>query len=83
LWCYCCCHLVLFCDGNKEGPVGSLGRFQERGCRMSLCWCSLLTWSFLGINTGMNNGIKFQYQSGMSWGNIPVLYQYQSGRYLR
>jgi hypothetical protein len=39
--------------------------------------------SGMGINTGMNNGIKFQDQSAMSWGNIPVLYQYQSGRYLR
>jgi len=39
--------------------------------------------SLMGINIGMNNGIKFQDQSGMSSGNIPVLYQYQSGRYLR
>jgi hypothetical protein len=35
LWCYCCCHLVLFCDGNKEGPVGRLGCCEERERRLS------------------------------------------------
>ncbi len=74
------CALLRWKQGRACREPRTLLRKRTSSVPSSLCWCSVLTWSriYLGslmsINIGMNNGIKFQDQSGMSWGNIPVLY---------
>ncbi len=72
LWCCCCCHhLVLFCDGNKEGPVGSLGtllRKRTSSVPSSLCWCSLFTWSGIyRVVDGYQQWYEQWYQNSLVW----------------
>lgn len=78
LWCYCCYHLVLFCDGNKEGPVGSLGTLLTK--RTSSVPSSLYAGALFshGLVYRVVDGYQHWYEQ---WYQIPSSVWYELRQY--